>query len=394
MTVGRPFGVGVVGAGGFARFVLAAAATLPEMAVIAVADTDPARARQAAADHRIDVAADEAALLADDRVEAVILATPPNTHAPLALQALAAGRHVFCEKPVALTLDDADAVRDAVASSGRTFVVDHVLRYNPLLAALCRLGAEGLLPRVRRFAFENDAADEDLPAGHWFWDHSVSGGILLEHGVHFFDAAAMLIGTPAEHVQAIGGTRPDGRVDTVVCTVAHTGGALATHAHGFSHAHRAERQLMRLDYGLAEARVHGWIPLRCDLDVWTDQVDAFEQLPERAAELLEVPGVRPSVDERIAVTVEPDAAPGFDAPHHVTAHIDLGGPTAKQRVYRESVRAALLDLATCARTGAAPRAGIAVGHAAVQVAAAGTRAMQQGHTAHLSVMEEPWLTTV
>lgn len=123
---------------------------------------------------------------------------------------------------------------------------------------------------MRRFAFENDAADQDLPLGHWFWDAAVSGGIVLEHGVHFFDAAAILIGTAPERVQAMASARPDGRTDRVVCTVAHAGGAPATHAHAFTHAHRAERQLMQLDPGLAEARVHGSIPLRADLDGWVN----------------------------------------------------------------------------------------------------------------------------
>lgn len=196
MTSTAPLGVGVLGAGGFAQFVLSAAATLPALEIVAVADTDTARAQWVAAEHQARVYPDAAALLRDNRVDAVIIAAPPDTHAPLTLEALAAGRHVFCEKPVALTESDASAVRDAVAASGRTFLVDHVLRYNPVLAALCRLREDGLLGPVQRLAVENDAADEALPAGHWFWDRAISGGILLEHGVHFFDAAAMLIGSP------------------------------------------------------------------------------------------------------------------------------------------------------------------------------------------------------
>ena len=289
-------GVGVLGAGRFAEFVLAAAATVPELQIVAVADPDAARARLLADRYDARAVVDTAALLADEAVQAVLVAAPPSTHAAAVRQALAADRHVFCEKPVALTEADAEAVRDAVAAGDRTFVIDHVLRYNPVLAALRRLQADGLLGPVQRFAFENDAADEDLPPAHWFWDDAVSGGILLEHGVHFFDAAAMLIATGARRVQAIASARPDGRTDRVVCTVAHDGGALATHAHAFTHAHRAERQLMRLDFGLAEARVHGWIPVRADIDAWVDDRGAagFAALPGRLAELLEVPGVRPS----------------------------------------------------------------------------------------------------
>lgn len=398
-----PLGVGVLGAGGFAEFVLGAVRTLPELDVVAIADPDAGRARRLAAPYGARAVVDAAALLGDERVRAVIVAAPPSTHAAAARQALAAGRHVFCEKPLALTVADADSVRAAVAASGLAFVIDHVLRYNPILAALGRLQDAGLLAPVRRFAFENDAADEDLPPGHWFWDEDVSGGILLEHGVHFFDAAALLVGTAPRHVQALAARRPDGRTDTVVCTVAHADGALATHTHGFSHAHRAERQLMRLDHGLAETRVDGWIPVRAHVDAWTDEggARAVEQLPARAATLLDVPGVRPAGTERITVSVERDAAPPVArtrdamhrAPHHVTLHIDLGGPAAKQRVYRESVRAALLDLVTSARTGARPRADIDVAHAAVLLAVASTRALHDGSTHHLPTTEAPCTAT-
>lgn len=395
MSLRPPLGLGIVGAGGFGQFVASAAAGMDEVRLVAVTDADTTRARRVADAHRADAVADVAVLLGEDRVQAVVIATPPSTHAPLSLQTLAAGRHVFCEKPVALTEPDANAVRAAVKATGRTYVVDHVLRYNPVLAALHRLREAGRLGAVQRLAFENDAADEDLPAGHWFWDDTISGGILLEHGVHFFDAATMLIGAPARRVQAIGSTRPNGPTDTVVCTVAHTGGALATHAHGFSHAHRAERQLMRLDYGLAEARVYGWIPLRADLDIWTEQADAFERLAGRGADLLAIPGMQPSGREQITVTVERAVADAATrargmarrAPHHASMRIDLGGPDVKQAVYRSSVRAALADLVNCARTGATPRANIDVGHAAVAVAAAGTRALHDGRTHHLPPTE-------
>jgi predicted dehydrogenase len=391
VTVGTALGVGVVGAGRFGQFVASVAAMLPETSVVGVTDTDLVRARRLAQCHGVDVAADPAGLLRDDKVDAVVIATPPNTHAPLSLEALAAGRHVFCEKPLALTVAEAETVRGAAVASGRTFVVDHVLRYNPVLAALRRLHDAGVLGAVQRFAFENDAADEDLPCGHWFWDDAISGGILLEHGVHFFDAAATLIGAPAQRVQAIGTVRADGRTDTVVCTVAHAGGALATHAHGFSHAHRAERQLMRLDYGLAEARVYGWIPLRAELDIWTDRVDVFERLADDGGDLLAVPGILPSGHESIDVAVERDVAPAdFNArgqpcraPHHVTVRVDLGGPGRKQAVYRDSVAAALLDLVSCARTGSTPQADVNAGHTAVQVAVAGAAALRDGHIHHL-----------
>ena len=88
--------------------------------------------------------------------------------------------------------------------------------------------------------------------------------------MHFFDAAAMLIDRPA-HLGP-GQCRPAsaGPVDLVSATVTHGQDVLATHTHGFTHAHRCERQLMRLDHGTAEVRVEGWIPVHAVVDAWTD----------------------------------------------------------------------------------------------------------------------------
>lgn len=386
----RVFGVGLVGAGGFAAFLAAAIADLPEVRLDAVADPDVKRAGLLAARHDAAVAGDSAALLARDSVDIVAIATPPRHHADLAVEALAAGRHVFCEKPLAVTLVGADRVRDAVGTSGRVLVVDHVLRYNPLLRAIGELRETGLLGPVQRFAFENDAADEDLPEGHWFWDVTHSGGILIEHGVHFFDAASMLIGSEPESVQALGFRRESGTVDSVVATTSHPGGASASYAHSFAHARRAERQLMRIDFGAAEARVHGWIPLHAELDIWTDDLGAsqLKALGARGGRVFEVAGYRCTGSERLTVTVERGAGSTHAIsrgrqhcmPHHARVHLALGAQVDKPRVYAASVRAAMADLVHCAVTGGRPVANVDVGWHAVRTAAAATAALRDGCT--------------
>lgn len=301
------------------------------------------------------------------------------------------GRHVFCEKPLAVTLEDALRVEAEAERSAGVLVVDHVLRYNPVLRMLQRLRDEGLLDPLVRFAFENDAADEDLGSGHWFWDPAHSGGIHVEHGVHFFDAARALMGSEPVEVHGTAVRREGGPVDIVVATATHPGGAVATHTHSFTHAHRAERQLMRLDYGFAEARVTGWIPAHATVTAWTDEQSArrWEELPARAADLLAVPGLRPHGEERITVTVERDAGPAAPArgrgversvPHRVTCVVDLGGEARKQHVYAESVRAAFTDLLRCATGGGTPVADARSGRTAVAVAEAATRSAETGRT--------------
>ena len=327
-----------------------------------------------------------------------MVATTPDSHAAIARAALEAGKHVFCEKPLAL---DDDGARDLVATverTGKVLVVDHVLRYNPLLRALTRLRGT-LLEPVQRFCFENDASDEDLDGDHWFWDESRSGGIFVEHGVHFFDAAAMLIEREATSVSAVAAHRPDGPVDLVSATVTHGVDTLATHTHSFTHAHRCERQLMRLDCGPAEVRVEGWIPVHAEIDAWTDDsgLRLAQDLPARAAELLHVDGFRLGSRVGVSVSVEPDAgtvsARGrgrpLDLRHRVRVELTLGGHDAKPEAYAESVRAAMADLVARVADGGTPASGVREGAAAVAVATAATRAARTGRTEPLAATRVP-----
>ncbi|MEU5721827.1 Gfo/Idh/MocA family oxidoreductase [Micromonospora sp. NPDC047738] len=404
MTGAAALRLGVVGAGGFATFLTGALLDLPDVTVTVVADPDTDRAGRLAANLAARPVPDWRALVTADDVDVVVVATPPAGHAETTLAALRAGRHVFSEKPLATSEDEAAAIREAVAATGRVLVVDHVLRYNPVLRALARLRdprfaatpgnrSDPLLGPVRRLAFDNDASDEDLGPEHWFWDERVSGGIFVEHGVHFFDAADALVGATPESVQGMLGQRPGtDLVDLAVATTRYPDGAVATFAHGFSHAHRCERQLMRIDFGAAEARVTGWIPVHADIDLWTDDAGAalVEHLPARADELLAVDGHRLR-DPAVTVSVHRHAGPANarergrqrQLPHHCRITLDLGGEAAKAYVYAESVRAAMHDLVRCVRTGDRPAAGITEGATAVTVAAAAARSAHEDRTVHL-----------
>lgn len=404
-------GLGVVGAGGFAEFVTDSVTSLGEVRVVAVTDTDPDRAAALAARHGGEAVADIAVLLADDRVDVVVITTPPSTHAALAIAALDAGRHVFCEKPLATSAADARAVVAAAERAGRVVVVDHVLRHNPILAAVVRL-QEAVLGPPRRFLFENDASDERLGPDHWFWNDQVSGGILLEHAVHAFDAATWLLGSRPSSVQTTTARRADehghdaGLVDLVSSTALHPGGAIATHTHSFTHADRCERQLMRLDHGVAETVIEGWIPVDAHIDLWTDDagVEIVLGLVDDVDSLMAVGPTRPaengsSATRTATATVHRDAgAPaargrgqGLTIPHRVRIELSLGGPAAKQAVYAAGVRSAMTDLVRCIRSGEPPISGAVDAAGAVIVAAGAQRAARTGTTVSLLVPPPPRL---
>jgi predicted dehydrogenase len=349
---------------------------VPGLRPVAVADLDPARADTLAAANGLEACGTDR-LLADPGIAVVAVATPPASHAELTLAALRAGRHVFCEKPLATRLEDATEVLAAAAAPGAPrLTVDHVLRRNPLYALLGRL-REALLGPPRRFALENLASDEHLGPDHWFWDREVGGGILVEHGVDFFDACAWLLGTQPEVVQALEVTRPDGRTDTVLATAAHPGGATASYAHSFARPRRAESQWTTLDWGgAASGRLYGWIPVELELDVHTDGAGlrVVQALATNQQAALAVDGYRPSGAERISLELAGRQPGRWD----LTLRATLGGQAAKGRVYRESVRAGLADLTEAVGAGRPAAVSAADAWTSLAAALAGQQAAATG----------------
>src|SRR5258708_22501531 len=108
-------------------------------------------------------------------------------HVPQVLAALEAGKHVICEKPLAMTVAEADTLIAMARKRDRVLVANLMQRYNPLFDAIKHLIQDQVLGELLHGYFENYASDENLPPEHWFWDRSKSGGIFVEHGVHFFD---------------------------------------------------------------------------------------------------------------------------------------------------------------------------------------------------------------
>lgn len=142
-------GAAIVGAG-FIGAVHARSARLAGARIVGVAASSPESSRKAAARLGAERAeADAEALATADDVDVVHLCTPNHLHAPLARAALAAGKHVVCEKPLALDGAEAESVTDAAEAAGRVATVPFVYRYNPMaLEARARIAA-GELGRVR-----------------------------------------------------------------------------------------------------------------------------------------------------------------------------------------------------------------------------------------------------
>src|SRR5215213_3751853 len=120
-------GLGIVGAGGFATFLAQSTASVSDVSVRVVTDVRTDAARRLADAHGARVCESWPELLEDDDVDVVVVATTPDSHASLARAALEAGKHVFCEKPVALHDAEACDLVATVERTGGVLVVDHVL---------------------------------------------------------------------------------------------------------------------------------------------------------------------------------------------------------------------------------------------------------------------------
>lgn len=119
----------------------------------AIVDPDPATAKREAEKYGVAAATLEA-MLVDPAIAGVSIAAPAEMHADLALKAFLAGKHVFVEKPIALSIADAEAMRDAADKAGCVLMVGHLLQYHPAFETLLRLVRNGELGKLR-YAYSN-----------------------------------------------------------------------------------------------------------------------------------------------------------------------------------------------------------------------------------------------
>ncbi len=206
-------GLGIVGCGSMGRSLATNAKALEPMAkVVAVCDTDEQALRSAAEEFSAKPFADPAELLACDEVQAVVIATPGDSHCALCLQAAQAQKHVFCEKPMALTVQECDQMIAACEEAGVKLMIGHVLRYIPAFAEMLRIVREGEIGKP--FAMQTTRVSSGWGGARKQWRdvRATSGGVLFEVSVHELDFMCCVLGEP-QAVHCIGGQYVDQTVD-------------------------------------------------------------------------------------------------------------------------------------------------------------------------------------
>ncbi len=258
-------GIGVIGCGGFGQFALQHFAGVQGVRTVGIAGTYPEAAAAAVKRFGIPDFGDVEALVSRDDVDLVYIATPPFLHHPQAMAALHAGKHVICEKPLAATLEQADEMIAVARATGRCLVANLMQRYNPLCQRVRELIVCKALGEVLHGYFENYAADENLPANHWFWDRTQSGGIFIEHGVHFFDLFAGWLGDGRVVSAQISARGATGMEDQTQCAVRYGPEAIVNFYHGFTQAGRMDRQEFRLVFERGDITLFEWVPVRMSM---------------------------------------------------------------------------------------------------------------------------------
>jgi len=192
----------MVGAGHAARTLhLPALQAVLDAHVVALADTDQRALQQVCQEFSIEKGSgDYRMLLEDPTIEAIAICVPASGHTEIALAALGADKHVFIEKPLALTLEECDRLIERAAGVPRTVMVGFNTRWHRLARqarALFRQGHVGTLEAVRSVL---TSCHRDLP--EWRKRRATGGGVLLEMAIHHFDLWRYLLGEEIEEVSA------------------------------------------------------------------------------------------------------------------------------------------------------------------------------------------------
>ncbi|HEX6972105.1 MAG TPA: Gfo/Idh/MocA family oxidoreductase, partial [Limnochordia bacterium] len=151
------------------------------------------------------------ALLADPSIDLVDLCLPTRLHPSAAIQALEAGKHVLVEKPIALTLEEADRMLDAATRNQRRLFVGQVLRFFPEFALIKRLAESGEYGALLGLHLKRVISKPDWGSGDWFSRAEETGGPVIDLHIHDADFVQYLFGMP-DRIGAGGFVSPDGQV--------------------------------------------------------------------------------------------------------------------------------------------------------------------------------------
>jgi myo-inositol 2-dehydrogenase / D-chiro-inositol 1-dehydrogenase len=250
-SAGQRIATAMIGTGNRGSYVLKGVLEQPNAKVAALCDLKPARldtAASAAAKDNPATYTDWRKIIDRKDIEAVFIATPPHLHSEMAIAALQAGKHVYCEKPIGITPEQVRNLVKVAKQSNRVFVVGQQLRsFGQLKEAIGKIreGVIGDVAMVKAHRHGSSDLPHDSSSADWYFDVTKSGGYLIEMSVHNLDACNWAIGSYPVRASGFGGIQrykndPPGRTifDCGVLTYDYANGAKMAFTQSVLHPRR------------------------------------------------------------------------------------------------------------------------------------------------------------
>ena len=220
--------LGLIGAGGFGSYTTELLDRQPEIDLVGVADTDRGKAERLGSERGVPFWSDHRALLDECNCDAVAVVTPHSSHRDIVVDAAAAGRHIFCEKTMAITVADCHDMLEAADAHGVKLMVGHKRRFRPAAVAIRQaLASDGL---GRPLAVNVRGYFGRHITGFWR-ERELCGGLLYWAGVHDVDTLRYLFGE-VDSVYAVLGPklRPEisDQEDAISVALTFTSGTLGS----------------------------------------------------------------------------------------------------------------------------------------------------------------------
>jgi predicted dehydrogenase len=236
--------IGILGMGGMGWFHTSRFFQLPNARLAAIADIRPERLEPHGAvainiandEGPVDLSAvarytDASRLIAEADVEIVDICLPSYLHARYAVEALQAGKHVLCEKPMALSVADAGGMLDAARQASRQLMIAQCIRFWPEYRTLRRCVNEGIFGRLITLNLYRTCGRPIWSWDNWMLDPALSGGAMYDLHVHDVDFVNYLLGLPNSLQASRRISDPAGSYD-VIHAVYHYEGGPQVHIHG------------------------------------------------------------------------------------------------------------------------------------------------------------------
>jgi predicted dehydrogenase len=198
---GPPVGVGLIGYGAIARDHAAALTAIPGLRLAAVCDLAAERRKQAEVDWAVRTHVRSEAMFDDPDVGLVVVGTPPSAHAGSVLAALDAGKHVVCEKPFALRVEEVDQMIGSATARNLVLTVYQSRRWDPDYLAMRDVVRSGSIGDV--FYLESFIGGYSHPCDYWHSHEPISGGTIYDWGSHYFDWILQMFPDAVRTVSAV-----------------------------------------------------------------------------------------------------------------------------------------------------------------------------------------------